>query len=500
MSIRARRIGRNLAAMSAAQLFSRSFAFLTTIHLARSLGVENFGVIVFALTVLSYAELVVQAGLHRLGPREIARDESRLASLAQAILTLRLGLAVAALALLAVFVWLWSGSSLEKQVVLTYGLVLFFLAFDLGWVFMALEMMGVIAAAEIVSQALMLAAVLLLVHDPADALRVPLIYLIATGCNMAILAVVYVRRFGRFRLGLDRVVWRPLVRATLPLAVSTAMGAVTFNFDTLMLGLMRGAEAVGLYGAAYRIVWVPSVAAVAYFVALFPSLDRAYAHGLATVSDLLSRSIRLTAIVGLGLGVAGVLLARPGFDLIYGPDFRPAVLPFQLLIWSIVLLFLNRNYRVLLVSFDQQQVELKVITGAAVTNVILNLAFIPRWGLAGAAVATVASELFILGFGYLYTRQRIGPVPLFRHLPRPALAAAVMGLVLLLTSQLHVLFRAVIGAGVYVAALLVVQAITPAEIQLAYQIFRPGKTPPEVQAMVARPPGAIANLREDKPE
>src|SRR5690606_8655238 len=108
---------------------------------------------------------------------------------------------------------------------------------------------------------------------------------------------------------------------------------------------------------------------------------------------LLDKSVRLTAVVGVGLGVGGSMLARPGFELLYGAQYLDSVLPFQILIWSVTLLFINRNFRVLLVSFDHQRYQLLVVASAAGLNVGLNLLLIPLYGLAGAAVATVLSEL-----------------------------------------------------------------------------------------------------------
>jgi O-antigen/teichoic acid export membrane protein len=105
-------------------------AAVTTIYLARVLGAANFGVIEIATAVLIYAELIVQAGFTRLGPREIARDESRLPHLVQTILTLRLLLVAAALPLTALFALSWANTPTDAWVVLLYGLSLFAVALD----------------------------------------------------------------------------------------------------------------------------------------------------------------------------------------------------------------------------------------------------------------------------------------------------------------------------------------------------------------------------------
>lgn len=478
MSLRARRISRNLMALTIAQVASRAFAVVSTIYLARVLGADNFGVIVFATSVISYAALVVDAGLTRLGKREVARDAARVQALVGSIVSIRLVLAGAAFLLLLLAAWLLPGPAVVKLVTVLYGLSLFGMAIDLGWVFLGTEFMRMIALTEIAEQAAVAVGVILAVHNADDIFRVPLVYLIATTLGTGLLFIAYNRGFGRIRLawgpGPD---WRSLLREALPLAMSAGMGLINFNADSVLVGLMIGAHAAGLYGAAYRIVWAPAVLAAAYYTALLPSLDRAYREGLNSVAGLLDKSIRLTTAIGLGFGVGGTLLAKPGFEFVYGPDFNGSVVPFQILIWSLALLFVNRNFRNLLTAFNQQQAEARIIGTAAVTNVALTVILLPQWGLVGAAWASVSSETIILVFGYLYTRKLVGHVPLGRHIPRILLAAGGMGAVLVATEPLHLLVRVVAAGVVYAVALLGLRVISLSEVRLIFEVA--GPTPPK---------------------
>jgi O-antigen/teichoic acid export membrane protein len=325
--------------------------------------------------------------------------------------------------------------------------------------------MHFIALAEILTQSLMVAAVLLLVRSPDQLLYVPIIYLLAKSAGTLLLAAVYARNFGRPTFGLAPDIWRPLLKAGFPLALASLMAMLNFNFDTLMIGVILGKEDAGLYGAAYRLVWMPSVIATAYFTALYPSLDRSYKLGLAGAAGLLNNSFRLAGTLGFGIGVAGAILAVPGFRLIYGPEYQASILSFQLLIWTIPLLFISRHYRLLLVSFDHQQAELKLMSGAAVINVVLNLLFIPRFGLPGAAAATLASELFLFIAGYLFTRRLIGRIPLASPLLRLLLASAVLAAALLLTTSLPLLLQILSGGLAYLLTLLALRLLTLQEIR-----------------------------------
>jgi O-antigen/teichoic acid export membrane protein len=75
----------------------------------------------------------------------------------------------------------------------------------------------------------------------------------------------------------------------------------------------------------------------------------------------------------------------------YGPAYRPAVAPFFVLMPGILAMavykVLTRNYT----SRNRQQVSVLVAGMALVLNVILNLYMIPRFGVLGAAFASLLS-------------------------------------------------------------------------------------------------------------
>src|SRR5258708_34736327 len=151
---RGKRISLSIVILTFSTLIGRFFAFLTTIHLSYALGIDNFGLIVLGTTIFAYSELIVIAGFNTLGPREVARHPAQIKELAQTIVTARLMLAVLALIILFIFTIFWSTTTLAKYTVLLYGFGLFVSALDMGWIFLGIEAMHVVAIAEIATQIL----------------------------------------------------------------------------------------------------------------------------------------------------------------------------------------------------------------------------------------------------------------------------------------------------------------------------------------------------------
>jgi O-antigen/teichoic acid export membrane protein len=461
-------ISRSFAVLSAAQLISRFLGFLLTIHLTHVLLADHFGMIVFATSVLAYATLVAELGFDSYGPFEVARHTVPVHMLARTIMTLRLLLTALAFALLALFAWAAPVSDLLRLVLLLYGVSMLTDAVDLSWAFLGAELMRPTAIADIISQSLQTLGAFLLISAPEHVVRMPLIFLVARIAAVTPLLIWFARHFGWPGLGIDRTLLRSLLKGSLPLCGTTAVALVSHNFDLVLLGLWFGAGTAGIYGAAYRIVWMPTLLVVAYYIALRPSLARASVQGLETVESLLQRSTRTLTAVGVGVVVGGWLLAEPAVTFLYGAGYRDAVRPLQLLLTAFGLLVVSRTYRLILVAFHRQAVDFRIMALAAAVNILLNLLLVRDYGTTGAALASLASELFILAAGYLATRRYIQHMPLGRYLVRPLLCAAPMALVLALTPDLHLLLRCALGGGVYLLLLVALRVIDLQEVQRVF--------------------------------
>jgi O-antigen/teichoic acid export membrane protein len=176
-------------------------------------------------------------------------------------------------------------------------------------------------------------------------------------------------------------------------------------FDLVLVGLWMGTAEAGIYGAAYRILWLPTMLVTAYLTALRPSVARRAMAGPASPLSLTGPSAPAAVAVGILAAAVGILFAPAMVDLLFGPQYGGAVAPLRLLLLSFALLVVSRHYRLVLVASGRQALDLRIMAAAAALNVSLNLWLIPRAGLVGAAAANVASEAAILAAVLWVTRR-----------------------------------------------------------------------------------------------
>jgi O-antigen/teichoic acid export membrane protein len=123
--------------------------------------------------------------------------------------------------------------------------------------------------------------------------------------------------------------------------------------------------------------------------------------------------------------------------------------------------------RALIASGDQARMLYSTGSSLAV-NVALNLWLIPRYGILGAAAASVVSEIVVASLNVWLVRTRIGPTRFIRELWRPVAAAAVAGLVMIPLRGLLLLAGFPLLAVAYGLSLLLFRAVSREELsQLA---------------------------------
>jgi O-antigen/teichoic acid export membrane protein len=443
----------NILRLSVGDFLAKTLNFLAFVYLARRLGVEIFGVLEFANGLLTYFLLLADAGVEIWATREASRAVD-LRGLAGRVLPLRFSIAALAFgALLAILAWLPDYVGLKPLLVL-FGLTLFAQAVSLKWLFMGQQKMTRVAAGLVVSQMVFAATVFGFVRDAGQLLRVGVFKLAADAALALFFALRFAREHGGLRLPLTLRGARAMLRPALTIGAANAMGLLNFNFDSILLGFLKGPVLVGLYTAAYRPVTIALALPVTYFQGLFPALSQLFAEDREAFLHLARRSLRLCAIFAVPVGVGGVMLAEPVILFIFGSNYADSAVPLRILVWSAVFVVIRGSYRHALNAAGLQNLDLRAAVSSSVVNVGLNIALIPKFGMVGAACATVLGDFVWFAMAGWYFTRRVRSLHLFSLLGRPVLAAALMGALLGLTPGIPWILRAILSGVFYFAVLL----------------------------------------------
>jgi O-antigen/teichoic acid export membrane protein len=452
-----RSVARNFLALSSGELLARTVAFAATIYLARTLGPSLYGVIGFATAVLLYLSRVADFGIDLTGAREIAADPTRLESLAPSVITMRLLIAAGLVVVTSTLALLLLPSP-DGTVLAVYAVTLLAVAGGTRWIFYGLERGTAIAVTRTCGEVVMAGLVVLFVHGPSDVVRAPIAQVAGDTAAAVLLALWLTRRGYKLSLGLDWQMAAPVFRRALPLVLAALLGLVIYNSDLIFLRAFSGTRTVGYYAAAYSLISLLVNLGLSYRVSLLPSLTRLVAHS-AQQRELYSAAMAHVFAIAIPLGLGGFLLAPQIIGIVFGPAYAEAVPALQLLIWTVPLCLLRDVPSAALLAMAREDQFFRLTAWGAAINVGLNLLLIPRFGMIGAAIATVTTEIVRLCLALAYMHAHGFRVRTLHLFGRVSLAAVGMAALLIVARPPALWVALLLGVGAYAVALVALRAL-----------------------------------------
>jgi len=165
--------------------------------------------------------------------------------------------------------------------------------------------------------------------------------------------------------------------------------------DKLMLKQMIGETEVGYYTAALAICGMWCFVLSAVIDSMYPSIMEISKSG--NESLFKKRNIQLYAIVfylSVFVSFVFTILAKPIVHVLYGENYLPAVNPLRIVTWYTAFSYLGVARNAWVVSKEKQKYLLGIYAASAVANIVLNLMLIPVMGITGAAIASLAAQVF----------------------------------------------------------------------------------------------------------
>jgi O-antigen/teichoic acid export membrane protein len=434
-------------ALAIGEGLARLIAFGSTVYLARTLGPDVYGVVAVAAGVMLYLTQIADSGVELAGMADAAAGPERAAAVMSGALALRL-MTVAAVLLVVWPAGWWVMAQPDGRVLALYSLGLPMTALSVRWVYLGLQRPVPVAVSRIVADVVTGLVTLALVRTAADVHWAPLATVVG-GVAGGVLLLRGLRGLGvRLFVAADRRRVTALLARGRRLVLFTLLGLVLYNVDLLILRYLRGEAEAGRYAAAYVLISFCANLMIAYSHTVLPSLAREATPTAATASTYRTGLV-VAWLVTMPVAIGGALLAPLLIDRLFGRAYGDGATALQVLVLSVPVAALREMAVAALIARHREPALLRV-------NIT---ALIPVFGLAGAAWATVVSEVVRLGVALVAAREAIPGT-----LPAPALlkvlvAGAGMGLAVVVSGTAQSLVALVVGGVVYPLLLVLVGVV-----------------------------------------
>ena len=188
---------------------------------------------------------------------------------------------------------------------------------------------------------------------------------------------------------------KQLIRKMLPYTAFACLTLATLSIDTLMIQLLIGSTAVGLFHSGLKITEIIVLFPSIFGQNIFPFVSK-YNTKPERIERITQQTISVIALIACPM-IAGLFtLATPIFSFIYSTEFMPAIPVFKLLIISTIPLFITRILNQIQLAGYQQTICAVNAGISFILNILLSWLFILSYGILGAAIGTLIARMIHL--------------------------------------------------------------------------------------------------------
>jgi O-antigen/teichoic acid export membrane protein len=241
-------------------------------------------------------------------------------------------------------------------------------------------------------------------------IKAPLIYFVlAFTAEFFFLAIglIWVYKFNCLKLirwKFSKALSTSLLKDSWPLMLTGIVVVIYMKIDQIMIKHMINEEAVGLYAVAVRLCEAWYFIPVTICNSLFPAIVNAKNVSLIIYNNRLQKLYDILAWISIAIAIPITIFSADIIRLLFGTDFLQAAPVLTVYIWAGVAVFLGVASSQYLITENFTKLAFSRSFIGMVVNVLLNLALIPKYGIIGAAYATLVSYS-LATFSILFFRK-----------------------------------------------------------------------------------------------
>lgn len=368
------------------------------IWVTRYLGPERFGLFSYAQSFVGLFVVIATLGLDGIVVRELVKDESRTNDLIGTAFYLKLIGAILTLLVLVIATQFTSNDRYTNLLVFIIASATIFQSFNVvDMYFQSKVLSKYVVFSNIISLFIssIVKIILILINAPLVAFAWAILF------DSIVLALGFIYFFLKYstseikKIKFNKTIAISLLKDSWPLILSGVVVSIYMKIDQVMIQEMLGSEAVGQYAAATRLseIWyfIPTVVASS----LFPAIVNAKRQSEELYYDRLQKLFDLVTWIAIAIALPMTFLSDMIVNMLYGEQYNQAASVLMIHIWASVFVFLGVVSGNWFINENLQLLAFWRTFYGMISNIFLNLLLITKYGIQGAAIATLISYMIV---------------------------------------------------------------------------------------------------------
>lgn len=390
------------------KILASVIAFFVNIYIVRSLGPGKYGLVSYVVSYIGMFSFLASLGIDSILYVDLIKEPEKKDGLMGTAFLLRIVGAFLTIALIVV-------TFLFNQNDFYTNLLIFIVS--MSFVFQSFGIINTFFQAKVQSKPVVINS--LVINLVLSALKVACVYLKLDLIYFVFIfflesvfyfigyIIIFIRNnYNIFNWRVSAKYCKEMLRSSWPLIFSAAFINIYSRVDQVMIKHLMNEASVGFYDVAVRLSELWYFFPLIIIGSIFPAVLNASKISLQRYEERLSRLYGLAFYVSLIFVVPMSLLSKFIIQIAYGQNFLPAAMVLSIYVWAGVAVAISSVLNQALVGEKKTKISFIINFLGMFVNVLLNFVLIPRYGINGAAFATLISYSLIPFCVFLFKSTR----------------------------------------------------------------------------------------------
>jgi len=399
----------NFSYLTVIELSNYILPFVAIPYIVRVIGVEKYGVIMFAYAFMIYFNIITNFGFRLLAVKYISINRDDIAKVSgyfSTVLTSQLLLLLLS-ALIFVLLLFSIPMFYEEKLVFLYsfGVVIGNVVFPI-WLFQGLEDMKYISIFNLINRLLYTIAIFTFIHEADDYSLIPMINSLSF-ISIGLVSLYFIHRKFKVNLVMPSLAqMKSLFKEGWHLFLATIANNLYTSTNTVLLGFLTNYTVVGVFSIASKVSGALTRIIKIYTVVAYPYIAK-YAENrellITKAQKLLRLYIAVLAVVAIGTFLSAELL----ISLLFGSGKESSVLVLKILALTIIVEPLGSFFTSYLVIKNQNKTVSKITFLTMLVNFVFVIPLILLFEAVGMAMTKLIVESFQVAMNIKYNKELV---------------------------------------------------------------------------------------------
>lgn len=393
------------------RIFRLTVSFLVGVWVVRYLGPEEYGLFSYTQSFVSLFSVIASLGIDEIVTRELVKNPTKRDILLGTAFGLKLVGVGLMLFMLGLGIFISGNDFYTNTLILIIASSVIFQSFNvIDLYFQSKVLSKFIVYVHLIS--LTLSAIIKVCFILMGMPLITFVILISFDAFVVAIGFIYVyfkQKISPWNWSFSFSFCKEFLKDSWPIILSSMLLMIQARIDQVMIKEFLDYKEVGYYSAALRLIEVISFLPTILRSSFYPAIQNVKEKPKQYTNRLLN-FYRLNFMLYIVIAIPILIFAHLIIETLFGIDYLPSVILLQAMIVRIFYAYMGTARGVYILTENLFKFSLITMGLGTLTNVLLNLLWIPVFKSLGAVLATIVSffiTIFLIDIFYKKTRGNI---------------------------------------------------------------------------------------------